>query len=334
MSATESAGDASDLKQGLPYSSHDYSSVRRPDNVIYIPSNGEELDAEISRLAYVDRLSDEDHPGSRFDSYLAREDEACIDMGRFMPQGSPTKRPGVFSTLGRNGTKWKGPECENSAAFKSLGGCSRSFVAENEYTCVSLDESYRRTRDSGLPGINMLECVDDVPLDTIGFESVMGIKNEDNVMDAFGTMSYEPALHSLKGNLENNFVEINILSVEPENNTGVDDKSPRDLNELNKYNLRTIVRKLIGKIFESPRKGLKYTALKSSYGRKQREVKISVDELFKDDKLNFIVENPKKADKFASILSSKKFLFLQLCCLAIVSIFFMSYYSAIHRVAF
>ena len=136
--------------------------------------------------------------------------------------------------------------------------------------------------------------------------------------------------------VQNNFVEINILSLDTTDDTeaSLNDSTTKSL-EITKCKkpLREIVRELIKDVFKSPHRDLKYSTLKSKRENKHKEVKISVDELYKD-KLDFIVDENKPGCNFITIFSSKKFLFLQLCVLVVFSVYFMSFYSATHPIRF
>ena len=148
-------------------------------------------------------------------------------------------------------------------------------------------------------------------------------------------------INSSKENINNkqagsNFVEINIVSVESpsddrSNLMNSNDKSNDNEDKSDKM-LGSIVKNLIRNVFHSPHKSFRYNRSRKNNVDKNKEVKISVDELFNDKhKLDFIVDN-KKEGSLARFFSSKKFMFLQLCFLTIMSIYFMSFYNSSHRI--
>lgn len=322
----ETISNDSVFKSGLPYSSHHKTTMAKSDNVIYIPSSEEEFNAEISRLEYNDKSTFDISFPNRDGSYQSYDNL----LQSFMFNVHRTNHPFLND---RNGTNNKGLEGTNAKPIDDW----KLVCGEHDVT----DEIIRVGEPSSCllseQALTSLDRKDnnDITVSVARYKTQSHVKRENVLKDAdFDVCTSTSPLHSVEDNVQNNFVEINILSIDSNIENDATDKNVKNVNEINSKNLREIVRTLIKKIFESPRKSMNYMPVKTNYEHKHKEIKISVDELYKDDKLDFIVENRKKADRFASMLKSKKFVFLQLCFLAVLSIYLLSYYNVSHPFKF
>ena len=317
-------------------------SPRKSENVIYIPSNEEELDAEISRLDLNHKTQGGFNETSYFQTFEQADRTYNDLLESFMFSVHMTKQPRVSKRK-----KFSDKRKENNMIDRST-----EAFDEQVDLCVqrSLENNDTKT-DLGKDVVNDIGFVEDSTalLNDMSYRSMSEVQRSDLASSSYEcdaivkkTRDFEsnfdlikPPLKAAKfnhhSNQQNNFVEINILSIDE---AGVDKNNSEDLKQINKRNLREIVRTLINKIFDSPRKNTRYMPLKSNYEHKSKEVKISVDELFKDNKLDFIVKDRKKVDNCTTLLSSRKFLFLQLCFLAILSIYLMSYFNATRPMKF
>ena len=339
---SEAATDESVVKRGLPYSSHHKRGNGKSESVIYIPSNEEEFDAEISRLDYVDKSRHDCSHASCFDDCLMQQDlkyNELLESFTFTVQ--KIKPRGLISKIPSSDTRRKLPEfkcnkilaVERKKEFLLESGIEHSHIGG--VSCA--EESGRLYCDKSMPEVLGSGC-SDLLLHTGSRDGSLN-KTDRSVNDRNHgeSMSSDhqqrPSVafsDCQQSSQQNSFVEINLLTVDPINE--IDRMNTGDLSEIRHKNLRDIVRALIKKIFESPRKNLKRTPPTHNYANKQKEVKISVEELFKNDNLDFIVKDHKKINKCGNFITSRKFIFLQLCFLAILSIYFMSYFNAYHAI--
>lgn len=335
MQPSETTADDSMFRKGVPYSSHHKILAGKAENVIYIPSNEEEFDAEMSRLDYRGKAIDHCDNALCFDNCFTEKGMRYNDLlESFTFSVRSTKQPGLSYKRKFYGARSKEQpnfKCESVANVERKKEIHPKMgVQRNDASGVSsfTEDSGSLICDNSVSELSGTEC-NDVLVNTGRYSDLMsssGFTGSDQNHD-----------ESLLGNIEDNdnldhqqsdFVEINLLAIDTINH--VNEENTGDLNQVNKGNLRGFVRALIKTIFESPRKNLK--CIKQRYEHKQKEVKISVNELFKDDKLDFIVKDRKKVNKCTQLLTSKKILFLQLCFLAILSIYFMSYFNSVHSI--
>ena len=339
---SEVAADDSAVKRGLPYSSHHKRGNGKSENVIYIPSNEEEFDAEISRLDCVDKPRDACNHTPCFDNCLIQQDlkynelleSFTFSVHRIKPQG-------LISKTTSSDSRRKQPElkCSSIVAVQRRKECFlENCVESSDVGGISYaEESGRLNCEKSMPEVLGSGC-NDLLLHTGSCEGSLNKTNrgvndrnrsESMINDRLQRSSVIVSDHQ-QSSQQNNFVEINLLTVDPINE--VNRMNTGDLSEIHHKNLRDIVRALIKKIFESPRRNLKHKPPAHNYEHKQKEVKISVEELFENDNLDFIVKGHKKVNKCTNFITSRKFLFLQLCFLAILSIYFMSYFNAYHAI--
>ena len=326
------------FKKGLPYSSHHKRIAGKSENVIYIPSNEEEFDAEISRSDYFEMAKDQFN-NSCFDNCFTQQNLTYGDLlENFSFGAARIRQPGLASkeVPCHPRVKHLNFEVKTSADTEHLKEFYSGMEGKDENGSViaqKLDSFFCDKPISELLGsessdllLNIGRCdtvvnkPEDAGSDKGSTESV--IKTNDNSNQKSHQQNCQ----------QNNFVEINLLAIDAVSQGK--EESTEDLSQLKKRNLRGIVRALIKKVFESPGKKSQCLPLKRNYAHKQKEIKISVDELFKDDKLDFIVKDSKKVDKCTEYLTSKKAMFLQLCFLATLSIYFMSYFNTMHPIKF
>ena len=361
---SEAATDESVVKRGLPYSSHHKRGNGKSESVIYIPSNEEEFDAEISRLDYVDKSRHDCSHASCFDDCLMQQDlkyNELLESFTFTVQ--KIKPRGLISKIPSSDTRRKLPEfkcnkilaverkkeflLESGIEHSHIGGVSCAEESGWLYCDKSMPEVlgsgcsdlllHTGSRDGSLNktdrSVNDRNHSESMSSDHQQRPSVAFSDHQQKPSVAFSDSQQRPSVafsDSQQSSQQNNFVEINLLAVDPINE--IDRMNTGNLSEIRHKNLRDIVRALIKKIFESPKKNLKRTPPTHNYGNKQKEVKISVEELFKNDNLDFIVKDHKKINKCGNFITSRKFIFLQLCFLAILSIYFMSYFNAYHAI--
>ena len=338
--------DDSVFQKGVPYASHQKSKNHKDENVIYIPSSQEEFDAEISRL--------DCNTINTYNGAMAPKEAAKFHQSN-MPFGSEAYNElldsfmfSVHVTKGAKiSTSKRKVERSATATFKTHGNEVKSKLKQLMNTKESETKDNEISRHPNVDRKAWGEasrhwCAENYPREDIE-ETALASMNQSPCnydRNEAGTVGNRQDLGSLKAQVndkvQNNFVEINILSLDTTDDTeaSLNDSTTKSL-EITKCRkpLREIVRELIKDVFKSPHRDLKYSSLKSKRENKHKEVKISVDDLYKD-KFDFIVDENKPECNLITIFSSKKFLFLQLCVLVVFGVYFMSFYNASHPIRF
>lgn len=288
--------DDSVFQRGQPYSGHGNNSQNHESAVIYIPSQ-EDFNADIARL-------DSSPTGYRAGSasFKARKTSqtglhsTCDLLDDFLYSVHTTSHAVV--PLSRSNMKTKG---------------SNTKQLKTEINERDMFEFTAGKSESDMKTLNL--CL---PVDVTGTDKPI---NQESITDE---------------RVGNNFVEINIVAldspVDNDESMNVLNDNGMDNNKSSDKPLGSIVKQLIKKIFDNPHKTFTYQSSNRNNDDKHREIKISVDELFADKHhLGFIVDN-KQQGSLTKFFSSKKFMFMQLCFLAIMSVYFMSFYNTSYHV--
>ena len=303
------------FQRGAPYSSHQGVKTRKSESVIYIPSSQDETEAETARLEF-----DECYKVTT--ELRGSKPPIPCNVASAFCQNNGNISDNIFFTLHKVDVSSFDSEA-NSKDFTIKRIPVRFGKLEGEGHDVAFDKSSKIEHLSHIKAAEK-QNAKATASGTVSWPRYKSVA-AGNCMDIASELG--PKL-SEKYEMLNNFIEINIVSLDVDkiaddvaNRLNSDDK----LRERCK-SLHETVRELINNIFESPRKRLQELPKKLNLIKRPKQVKISVDSLPKD-KLDFIIENPKCNASFVDIISSKRFLFLQLCFLAVISIYLMSFYS-------